>query len=81
MAENSDKIKVLNCKASDNEYLHKDFHGALCYGIKYLDDVYGQDATAEYIKQVGCSVPLDAETEQCWPGNAVPHEIQPSDMA
>ncbi len=41
MAENSDKIKVLNCKASDNEYLHKDFHGALCYGIKYLDDVYG----------------------------------------
>ncbi len=32
-----EKIKVLDCKASDNEYLHKDFHGALCYAIKYLD--------------------------------------------
>ena len=33
MAEN-EKIKVLDCQASDNEYLHKDFHGAMCYGMK-----------------------------------------------
>jgi hypothetical protein len=49
----SDKIKVLDCRQSDNEYLHKDFYGALCYAIKYLDEKFGQAATAEYLKQVG----------------------------
>lgn len=49
----SDKTKkVLERKASDNEYMHKDFHGALCYAIKYLDETYGQDATEEYLEQV-----------------------------
>jgi len=46
-------IRILERNSSDNEYLHKDFHGALCYGIKYLDQTYGQDATAEYLQQVG----------------------------
>jgi hypothetical protein len=49
----SDKIKVIDCKQSDNEYLHKDFHGALCYAIKYLDDNFGEKATKEYLVQVG----------------------------
>ena len=53
MTDKQEKIKVIDCKASDNEYLHKDFHGALCCAIKYLDDNYGHDATAEYFKQVG----------------------------
>ena len=53
MTDNIDEIKVLDCKASDNEYLHKDFHGALCYSIKYLDDNFGTDATTEYLQQVG----------------------------
>ena len=44
--------KVIDRKASDNEYMHKDFHGALCYAIKYLDDNYGQDAIEEYLQQV-----------------------------
>ncbi|OHB58863.1 MAG: hypothetical protein A2Y12_00400 [Planctomycetes bacterium GWF2_42_9] len=48
-----DKIKVIDCKQSDNEYLHKDFHGALCYAIKYLDDNFGEKATEEYLIQVG----------------------------
>jgi len=51
MAEN-EKIKVLDCQASDNEYLHKDFHGAMCYGMKYLDDTYGPEATKQYLQQV-----------------------------
>ena len=51
MAES--KKQVLDCKASDHEYLHKDFHGALCYSIRYLDEHYGQDATHEYLQQVG----------------------------
>ena len=46
-------IKVLDCQATDNEYLHKDFHGALCYAVKYLDDNYGPEATEDYLKQVG----------------------------
>lgn len=45
-------IKVIDCKASDNEYLHKDFHGALCYAIKYLEDNYGIESVEQYLKQV-----------------------------
>ena len=47
------KKRVIDCKASDNVYLHKDFHGALCYSIQYLDEQYGHDATAAYLAQVG----------------------------
>lgn len=47
------KNKVLNFSASENTYLHKDFHGALCYAIKYLDEEYGPAATTRYLKQVG----------------------------
>jgi hypothetical protein len=50
-AEN--KIKILELNSSDNQYLHKDFHGALCYAIKYLDEIFGPDATAQYLRQVG----------------------------
>ena len=52
MGDNA-KQKVIDCTAADNVYLHKDFHGALCYAIKYLDDNYGRDETVEYLKQVG----------------------------
>ena len=45
-------MKIIDRKASDNKYLHKDFHGALCYAIKYLDENYGHDATKEYLRQV-----------------------------
>jgi len=65
MTKPNDKIKVIDCKASDNEYLHKDFHGALCYAIKYLDETYGPDATTEYLQQVARSYfsPLIAEVK------------------
>jgi hypothetical protein len=46
------QIRVIDCKQSDNEYLHKDFHGALCYAIKYLDDNFGHKAVEEYLIQV-----------------------------
>jgi predicted ArsR family transcriptional regulator len=48
-------LRVLDCKAGEHDYLHKDFHGALCYGIKYLDDHYGPEATAEFLRQVARS--------------------------
>jgi hypothetical protein len=47
------KIKILDQNTTDNEYLHKDFHGALCFAIKYLDDNFGAESTVEYLKQVG----------------------------
>ena len=53
MTRSDKKLKVLDCKASDNEYLHMDFHGALCYSIKYLDDKFGAKSTKEYLQQVG----------------------------
>jgi len=54
------EVKILDCKASENEYLHRDFHGALCYSIKYLDETYGREATAAYLRRVGktCFAPL-----------------------
>ena len=60
------KQKVLDQKASDNEYLHKDFHGALCYAIKYLDENYGPASTTEYLNQVGNSYfkPLSEKLRQ-----------------
>ena len=62
MTDSNKKEKVLDCKASDHEYLHKDFHAALCNGIKYIDDNYGEDATKEYLQQVGATFfePLSA---------------------
>lgn len=44
---------VLECNSSDNQYLHKDFHGALCYAIKYLDQTFGPETVSEYLRQVG----------------------------
>ncbi len=55
MQDSKEKLRILDCKATDNAYLHKDFHGALCYGIKYLDDRYGHEATRDYLRQVGQS--------------------------
>ncbi len=49
----NEKKKVLACKASDNIYLHKDFHGALCYSIKYLEDKLGPKDLKEFLQQVG----------------------------
>jgi len=49
----SEQAKILDQKASDNEYMHKDFHGVLCYAIKYLDEHFGQESTTEYLQQVG----------------------------
>ena len=37
--------------ASDNVYLHKDFHGALSAGIEYLHQRYGEDAVREYLRR------------------------------
>ena len=43
--------QVMHRRASDNEYLHKDFHGALSGGIEYLHQNYGEQAVRNYLQQ------------------------------
>lgn len=43
--------KIMRRKASDNQYLHQDFHGALSAGIEYLDRHYGEEAVRQYLRQ------------------------------
>ena len=38
-------------KASDNKYLHKDFHVTADIGISYVGENYGDDAVKEYLTQ------------------------------
>lgn len=44
-------VKVIERKASDNKYLHKDFHIALNLLMTYLFEHYGKDALINYLKQ------------------------------
>lgn len=46
---------VIERKASDNEYMHKDFHGALSMGLDYIAEHYGEDAVREYLWGFGIS--------------------------
>lgn len=41
--------------ASDNVYLHKDFHGALSGGIEYLEKNFGEEAVRQYLRQFTAS--------------------------
>lgn len=41
----------MDVKASDNVYMHKDFHGALSTGTEYLHTKYGEEAVIDYLKQ------------------------------
>ena len=43
--------RVMTRRASDNKYLHKDFHGALSLAIDYLDRNYGEQAVRSYLRQ------------------------------
>lgn len=43
--------EIIRRRASDNDYLHSDFHGALSTGIEYLDRTYGEKAVRECLRQ------------------------------
>ena len=43
--------QVMRRRASDNQYLHRDFHGALSAGIDYLDRHYGEEAVRRYLHE------------------------------
>ncbi|MEA3401687.1 MAG: hypothetical protein U9R79_10645 [Armatimonadota bacterium] len=42
--------EVMRRQASDNEYLHKDFHGALSCALIYLEENFGPDAVRDYLR-------------------------------
>ncbi len=42
---------IMQRSASDNVYLHKDFHGALSCAIDYLEQNFGAGAVREYLWQ------------------------------
>jgi hypothetical protein len=43
-------IKVMERKAADNKYLHKDFHLALNLLLTYIFDNFGKDAMTNYLR-------------------------------
>jgi len=58
--------EIMQRSASDNQYLHKDFHGALSTGIAYLHRHYGDQAVQEYLRDFARSfyTPLIKEIQQ-----------------
>ncbi len=43
--------EVVTRRANDNQYLHKDFHGALSVGLDYIAQRFGKDAVRDYLRQ------------------------------
>lgn len=48
-------MEVMDRRAADNQYLHKDFHAALNRGIEYLHLHFGEDAVREYLRDFAAS--------------------------
>jgi hypothetical protein len=55
--------EVMDRRASDNEYLHRDFHGALSSALIYLEERFGPEAVSEYLRGFARAyyAPLSAE--------------------
>ena len=58
--------EVMYRQASDNVYLHKDFHIALSVGIEYLHKHYGADSVRDYLRQFAVAFysPLTARLKE-----------------
>ena len=58
--------EIISRKASDNQYLHRDFHGALSIGLDYLEKHYGAEAVREYLRRFAEAfyAPLTAEIKK-----------------
>ncbi|MCE4565045.1 hypothetical protein INQ51_12055 [Maribellus sp. CM-23] len=51
MSQESPSRKMMTRKASDNKYLHKDFHLSMNILLKYIYENYGTDQMIRYLKQ------------------------------
>jgi hypothetical protein len=47
--------EVMHRVAGDNEYLHRDFHGALSTGIQYIEETFGDEAVRSYLRRFAVS--------------------------
>jgi len=58
--------EIIKRTARDNQYLHKDFHGALSVGLEYLEANYGEASVREYLRQFALEfyAPLKADLER-----------------
>lgn len=58
--------EIIRRTAQDNEYLHKDFHGALSTGIEYVEKHFGEAAVREYLRQFASAfyAPLTADLKE-----------------
>ncbi len=41
---------TMHRQAADNPYLHRDFHAALNFGIRYLREQFGMEAVRDYLR-------------------------------
>lgn len=46
---------TMHRQAADNPYLHRDFHAALNFGIRYLREQFGMEAVREYLRSFAAS--------------------------
>lgn len=55
--------EVMDRRAADNVYLHRDFHGALSNALIYLEERFGPEAVRDYLRQFALRfyAPLRAE--------------------
>ena len=58
--------QVMDRRAADNVYLHKDFHGALSNALIYLEQRFGEEAVHEYLRRFAQSfyAPLRQELRE-----------------
>ncbi|WP_085535189.1 hypothetical protein [Massilibacteroides vaginae] len=49
------KIKIMRRNASDNKYLHKDFHLSMNILLNYIYNNWGKEALISYLQQYTCS--------------------------
>ncbi|NMC37129.1 MAG: hypothetical protein GYA41_02265 [Bacteroidales bacterium] len=48
---NGQSVRTMERQASDNKYLHRDFHAALNMMLNYILDNFGEEALKEYLEQ------------------------------
>jgi len=55
--------RTMRRTAASNDYLHKDFHGALSVGLEYLEQRFGTEGVREYLRQFAAAfyAPLKAD--------------------
>lgn len=54
--------EVMERKASDNKYLHKDFHNIMNLGIEYIREKYGEESVREYLAQFAAAYYIPLKT-------------------